>query len=655
MYHSFIKLITAEVSGVAAKNMVGRISQWHRIQASPMYREAAVWLHQTLQQWGLETTLESFPAREGVRAWGEPMFQEWNCDDATLHLVDADGQPTRLLADYRAVPLSLLPRSIATDGIYDVAVIDGGDRAEDYDDVDVRGKLVLTDRMPMAIHHLAVEQFGAAGMIFDGMRSIPDVCPPGDLPDDIQYASWWWWGGETRAFGFALSPRAGGELRRMAARRARTNAAPLRVKALVRSQFTDGHIEAVTARIPGRTDEEVLIVGHLCHPAPCANDNASGAAAVMETARALHTLISSGRLETPQRSIRFLWIPEMTGTYAYLAAHEDCLPRTVAGLNLDMVGEDQEQCRSTWLICRTADSLPSFATDLVEAIRESYVGEQHSFSGRGDYPAFRHAVVPYSNGSDHYILGDPSVGIPTPLLIQWPDRFYHTTADTLEKVSPASLERAATVAGTYAYLLASAGGREARWLAREMNDRFEIRLVRELNSAVNAALAGTTPHGPDWADQVAFRVERQQVALDSLRRLDADFDTGPAKAAAEAIGDGAWSRARDVLETWRAAPRPVLPADVAAQVPQRRFRGPISLRSYLPGMEPDQRTAARETLRKHSSFMGMSADLALYWADGKRTLGEIARLLELEAGVVDPDGLAAYFELLANLDLLILR
>jgi Peptidase family M28 len=651
MYRTLLATLNAEVSGVAAKNLVARISQWHRIQASPMYREAAEWVHATLHGWGVQSEIERYAAREGTMAWGEPLFQEWSCDEAMLHLVELDGAQKKL-ADYREVPLSLMPRSAPAQGEYEVVVVDGGERPEHYAGLDVRGKLVLTRSQPMAVHHLAIERFGAAGLIFDGMRSIPQVCPPGDLQDDIQYASWWWWGGETKAFGFALSPRAGAGLRRTIERRARRGEAPVRVRALVRSQFADGTIEAVTAQIEGETDEQVLIVGHLCHPAPFANDNASGAAAVMEAARALQALIAGGRLPKPRRGIRFLWIPEMTGTYAYLAAHEAELPRFVAGLNLDMVGEDQDQTGSSWLLVRTSDALPSFAAPLLEAIREGYFGEAHSFSGQGDFPLFRHAVVPYSNGSDHYILGDPTVGIAAPMLIQWPDRFYHTTADTLEKVSPQSLQRSATLAATYAYFIASAGPREAAWLARELNYRFEIRLARKLQSAVTAALSGVPPEGPAWERRVAFQLDRQEAALESLRRLDPGFDSTPWSDQARAISEAAWVRAHDALADWQAADVDLLAEDEAQLVPTRRYRGPISLRPHMRRLPAEEREAAQAMLRAHSAFCDLPADVALYWADGRRTLAEILDLTELETGVRDVAGLVAYFKLLAWLELI---
>lgn len=653
MFQTLFSTLAREISGPAAHTLVARISQWHRIQASPMYREAAQWVHTTLQGWGVASELEAYPSREGIHAWGEPLFDEWSCEEGWLDLLFADGSAQRL-ADYRAVPLSLMPRSIAADGEYELVVIEGGERAEDYAGLEVRGKLVLTRSMPMSVHRMAVERFGAAGLIFDGMRSVGEIGPPGDLPDAIQYASWWWWGGETRAFGFALSPRAGGELRRRY-ERARNDGQSLRLRARVRSELRAGAIEAVSALVRGQSDEELLLVAHLCHPAPCANDNASGAAAAMELARALHTLVADGRLPRPQRSIRFLWIPEMTGTYLYLAHHEERIARTVAALNLDMVGADQTQCGSVSLIVRNSEALPSFVGDLLEALRDATQGAAHSFHGRAATPLYRHAVAPVSNGSDHYILADPSVGIPTPMLIEWPDRFYHTTADTLEKVSPATLARNMMLAGAYLATLANAGPREVAWLANEMNARFVARLARELQSAASAAAGGALPRGAPWNERLAFRVERHTAALESLRRLDPSFNSERYAAAAAAHAELLWAQLGEHLAGWHQVERPALEPELAARVPRRRLRGPVSLRPHLRRLPAEEREAAQAALERYPAFDGLIADLALYWTDGQRTCGEILELLELESEVREPEALASYFALLERLGLLDLK
>ena len=45
-------------------------------------------------------------------------------------------------------------------------------------------------------------------------------------------------------------------------------------------------------------------------------------------------------------------------------------------------------------------------------------------------------------------------------------------------------------------------------------------------------------------------------------------------------------------------------------------------------------------------------NIAVYWADGKRSLLDISRLVEMEAGSTDLMYLAGYFELLKKLKLL---
>jgi hypothetical protein len=238
------------------------------------------------------------------------------------------------------------------------------------------------------------------------------------------------------------------------------------------------------------------------------------------------------------------------------------------------------------------------------------------------------------------------------MLIQWPDRFYHTTADTLEKVSPQSLARSSALAATYAYFVANAGAPEVAWLAREMTYRFEIRLARKLQSATTAALGGAAAEGPSWERLVAFRLDRQEAALESLGRLDPSFDPQPWRTEAATIAAAAWARSRDVLDDWRVQDVPTLTAEDARRVPVRRYRGPISLRPHMRRLPPEQRDAARAMLRRHTAFADLPADVALYWADGARTLAEILDLTELETQVRDPEGLVEYFKLLARLELI---
>jgi aminopeptidase YwaD len=281
MFHTAFRALTSPTtgfSGTRAYDIVKEIIRHHRIQASPGYRAAAETCAALLREAGIETTIRSYPATFGTQFWANRLFQEWDCREATLRLVTPNGE-ARTLADYAEYKLSLVQRSNATPpgGVTaEVVLLENGETEAEYADIDVRGKIVFTGGDAARVHALAVEQHGALGLIADRIAEAPPVRERHDLPDALQYTSFWWSGlEETRGFGFVLTPREGDRLRRLLKRGEKVT-----VHAVVDARLYDGAIEVVDAFIPGtgETDEEVVIVSHLCHPQPSANDNASGGA-----------------------------------------------------------------------------------------------------------------------------------------------------------------------------------------------------------------------------------------------------------------------------------------------------------------------------------------------------------------------------------------
>lgn len=679
MFHAILTKLQKTVSGVATKQLVAEISRYHRIQASPDYRRAAEMVCETLLAWGLEAQVLSYPADESTRFWGMRMFQEWSGVAGTLHLI-TPAEQARLLADYRDVRLSLIPRSTPFEGEAELIVPrNKGEEPEDYQGLDVAGKVVVTNGQVARVHELAVEERGAVGIIFDGMRTLEPVCPDWALADAIQYTSFWWWNTAKKGFGFALMPRRGHWLRRLITEAQADE--PVRVRARVVSRLYDGAIENVTATIPGETKDEILLASHLCHPTPCANDNASGAAVTMEVARALHTLIEANDLPRPRRTLRFLWMPEMTGTYAYLAnrAKETSPARMVAGLNLDMVGEDQAQCGSVMLIDSPPEANISFAVDLLERIREGLFNESKSVSERGRYALFRYATVPFTGGSDHFIFSDPTVGVPMPMLNQWPDRFYHTTADVLDKVSSETLTKSCLLAGTYIYWLATAGRRQVEWLAHEMTARFKQRIVSDVQNALTATVVGdASSHCPNlsWRHRLNYRIDRQRAAFTSLRRLQTDFDPKPWSRAVTYFATSEWAAVEDLVQTntdtagnHGTAPtndptlrQPSEPdtkeptqsdlGENAHRVPRRLVPGPIWARTLLRYYPQELTQRFRDLEKTHQELPRILPTLALYWADGKRTVAEIVNQVHLETEIHAPKYITGYFEILAELGMI---
>jgi aminopeptidase-like protein len=641
MFQKLWSLIRDEVSGTAAARAVADIARFHRIQASPGFRQAAEWVCEEANRAGLAAGITAFPADATTRFWGAASFQEWDARAATLHLIEPADQ-ARKLADFRNLPLHLVARSLPFDGQAEVVVLEKGEEEAEYEGKDLAGKIVLARGNVRRVHDLAVVRRGAVGLIYDGMAEQEPVRPAWDLPDAVQYTAFWWYGPEPHGFGFAIPPRRGEALRRLA--REQT----LRVHAHVDASLYTGWLEVVEAFIPGETEEEIILVAHLCHPQPSANDNASGAAALLETARALAAQIERGELSPPRRTIRFLWVPEITGSMAWLSAQEGHIPYLVAGLNLDMVGQDQDQCGSSLLVESPPEALPSFTGALLARLRDLLLSEVKTFGGVGGYPLFRTADVPFSGGSDHSVFSDPSVGVPMPMLIQWPDRYYHTSADTPDRVDPKMLGRVAALSGLYAYWLAQAGEREARWLAQELSARFRRRVIAELQAALTEADEGTGIGREEARCRLEYRIARHREALESVRRL-APVDVSPWQTADADFALREYRRAADDLPD-RPAPAPP-EVEGANQVPRRRFRGPL---------HPEQEVARRDAttrdrwwefqgrVRKTASVL---PNLAEYWADGHRTVAEIAAMIRYETGLEATPFVAEYFRWLADLGL----
>ena len=607
MFRDLLDRVRREVSGERARDSVAALSRFHRVQSSPGYEAAAEWLEQALREAGLFPEREHFAGDGRTRALGILTQRGWECVSARATL--EDGADRELLCAYPEQPLSLVLRSAPASGRFALVDAGAGAEAKDYEGVDVRGRLVLASGPAHRVHRLAVVERGAAGLVTDTRRLVPPVRRAEDERDALNYTSFWWNEDEIRGWGFVVTPETGDRLRaRLAAGRALT------VEVRIESRDFATQVPLICARLGPREGPEVLVTAHLCHPLPSANDNGSGVAAALEAARVLAALAASGAW-TPRRAVRFLWVPELTGTHAWLSGDSGRAERTLAALNLDMVGENQEACGSTLLLEHPPCFSATFATELLARIRAESLDWVDGFSGPGHYSMTRIAEVPYSGGSDHVTWIDPAIGVPCPLLIQWPDRFYHSSHDTVDHTDPASLALAARCAATYAGFLAAAGDGEVAWLAGLVERGAERRLLAALE---------------DPARETAAARERLRgmQALGSLARFG--FEAAAISAARDRFDR--FAAGRGVVATSNAP---------AGPVPARMAGAPLDFQPHLwPGygmLAPADREELRRLLL---DIPGGSTSLELAWAacDGKRSLGEIAALVALESCAAVPVG-----------------
>lgn len=476
-----IRALNNEISGELAQDYIRHIGHWRRDQASDEYHLAAEWVAEKAKEFGFgDVHIERYPADDDIYYYMQKARGGWDAEFAELWIVEPKEEK---LTSYEAIPVSIAIRSQTCDVTGELVYIGNGVNPEDYEGTDLKGKIVLAYGSAGTVAQMAVDQHGALGVVHINQRFAYDE------PDNV---SWMRIFTEKPTFLFGLSHRRGEELRDRILRGEK-----IKVRAVVKAEIHPGHYENVIATIPGSdlSDEEILFTAHLCHYKPGANDNASGSACLLEVGRALIRLMDEGKIKRPKRTIRFLWVPEMSGSIAYAATHPDVVGRMVAGINLDMVGQYLNDNNSTFFMHCTPHSQPHYINDLLTNITEFVAANNvqslmhwdgfgypiTSYSGSRD--AFRYRIYEYVGGSDQWIFNDGLLDVPSVFFLVWPDRYYHTSGDKPEICDPTQLKRSSFLAAAAVVYLMDDCPHKARRLAGEVFTRANSRIALEIKRA----------------------------------------------------------------------------------------------------------------------------------------------------------------------------
>lgn len=470
-----VAVLAQEVSGSEALRTVQELALHHRQRGSRGYRAAAEAIRDRARSYGLEQVeVWELPADGEIFYGTQRSRPAWDAEFAELWELE-DGpegrRRSRRVASWEALPISLAQDS-ASGRVEAAELVDVGEGTSesDYAGKDVRGDLVLAAAQPGPVAALAVERFGAAGIISDAQN---------------QRSAWWKedetlvrWGHlgtfpEPETFAFMVSLKQARSWReRLAA------GEKVWLSAEVRAGQHPGSYDIPSAVIPGRdpqvAEEEIVFSCHLDHQQPGANDNASGCAAILEAARVLAKGIREGRLAPPRRTLRFIWPPEIEGTLALLNAPAglgvpDLARRARAVIHMDMVGGDPATTKAVFHVTRSPASLPTFVNDVAGALADFVNAETGAFTatGEAEFPLvdpaggkepLRAERVDFTPGSDHQVWTEGSFRVPAIYLNDWPDRYIHTHGDAVGNLDATKLLRAAFLGAAGGYYLATLDG-----------------------------------------------------------------------------------------------------------------------------------------------------------------------------------------------------
>jgi len=677
--------VRQELSGGNAKAYVQQISRFHRIQASPMFRKAAEYVRDTLTKMGLENAeIERFPADGETKYWTYTSPIGWEAKSAELWLIKPE---QKLLARYRETPTCLHVHSRATppEGVTAPLIdVGSGTKPADYKGKNVKGKFVLATGRAKHVHEEAVYKRKAAGVITDTLTyEIENLRQSIDLPDATAYQAIWPTKKELKkvTFGFSITKRQGNYLRNLLKQRKK-----VMLKAVVNAKLFPSKLDVVTATIKGKTkpNQEIFLIAHLCHPQPSANDNASGSGLLLEIARTIKTLIEKGKVPKPKRTIRFLWVPETYGTIAYLHKHQNLTKRLIAGINLDMVGQDQEKCKSTLTLDLTPDSLPSYLNDLLLTLIEETEKMFDSKTGFGPATTFRYRVNTHTGGSDHHEFVDSTIGVPCVMLLQWPDLYYHTSQDTIDKVSAPTLKRIGWIATIAALTLANADIEEAYTLATLTYANGVTRLQTALKEATQNLLK--TKNDPKhkanpkrlaktlartaWQhrNKIEHITQREKQAVKSVEKLATNAQlTSQIRQLTkqlDALRKQALSQITQTLNLIKETSNIKIPEKprqnpterkISKIVPERLFKGTLSMETLSKkALSPKDYEWYTKVSRKDKQFNQKIAEI-LNLADGKRNLQQIINAVAAEYTPTNPKHILRILEHLERLKLVTLK
>ncbi len=451
----------------------------------------------------------------------------WDAEEAELWMVEP---VKKKIADLKEIPAVLCSGSAPAEVTAELVDVGPGYSEDHYKNKDVKGKVVLVYGPPETARRLAVEKFGAVGLV--GCSS----SHPEFDRDQIGWSSIRVGPKEKPTFAFMVSERTYFDLKMALERKTR-----IVVRALVRTQMVPAREEMAVGLIKGveKPEEELVLTAHLFegYAKQGANDDASGCVAILEAGRVIKKMMAEGTIPPLKRSIRFLFVPEISGTRAYIQKYPEIARRFFANINEDMVGEALVKNLSAFRLETTPYSLPTYLNDVVASFVEWMGASQRIAQDRGwkdlavlspagSRDPFYYSIDPFSGGSDHIVFIDGAVKVPAVMFICWPDMWYHTSGDLPDKSDSTQLKRVVTLTVASALFLANAGPEEARAILNEVSTRGLGRLGREKGRAVDLIMkAGSKNLAESRKEAVNIlrqAVLREKEALESARFFAGD-------------------------------------------------------------------------------------------------------------------------------------
>ncbi len=618
-FEDLLAAMMGEVSGSQALAYVRTLWEQDRWSNFSGYAQTARNVERTFQEIGLADVQRVETPADGryrVSDWVMPLA--WDCSDAHLRITSphvADPVLARRFDQPNCVGMWSAPTP--RDGFEaEVVFLEQGTPQEVAAQAsEVKGRWVLT---PNRARDIKKEVFDAGGLgIITSWTRNPAVT---DVVEWINGWSdrpggWMYTAVDSPLCCLAISRDAHARLRHLKAKHG-----VVRVCGTIDASHYAGHLDYITARIAGREqpEKEVIVLAHLYEQG--ANDNASGCASVLEMARTLASLVRSGKIPRPRRSIRFLLMAECYGSMAYAQDNRPRMADTIVCSCIDTGAGRPESARAYYQI----NMAPLCSRSFYEAVHartvEAYL--------RRHRPLRALKIAEFGMGTDQE-YNDPLLGVPTHWqYIGTKTDLWHHSGDSLRTVDERAYVDLVCGEGATLYRIANADDADAAefarwtaaWVKKEVLDRIATGTCRSVLDVLREVGAGailSVQRLTDSAGQ-AEQLARQFEEFVEAECQIADCLSGPA--------GGGQPHSHEAVR--------LVPARNSA------IFGTLALDAVPVEQWAEAGVAA-------SPRWGGPRTLSLWWADGKRTIAEIQDRVAAETPLGEVD-LVKWFHFLAR-------
>ncbi len=303
---------------------IEKLCELEKPRGYSVFKDSTAWCEETLRNAGFSDVRRIAHKADGeTAAYDFIMPQAWDLlGRSTLEIVEpysemiADTDISTMHVSEYAAPT---PEGGVTAELVDYNTLDP-------ENPDCKGKFVfyrgyVPDTHPM---YTTLAGSGCAGLVYAAFNTIEHAPDSTSWNNGHGHIGWYHLKEDPLMPVFCVTPKVGVKLIDLLSK------GSVVLHGEMNTRVYDGEIYTVTATIPGKSEDEFAILGHMYEP--FASDDSQGFAVGLEVGIMLKKLIEDGVLPKPEKTLRLIFSMERYGFGAFFAQHDK---RVLASLSID--------------------------------------------------------------------------------------------------------------------------------------------------------------------------------------------------------------------------------------------------------------------------------------------------------------------------------